>query len=415
MRKMLVVVGCVAWAAVGAELPILGWWGVPFEKVTVERYRQAKDAGFTHLMQWAPDLDGSVKALDAARAAGIRLLLHSPCIEGEHPETAVRVLRNHPGLGLYHLTDEPVAAKLPALGVRAKRIMAEDPVHPCYLNWCGVVGMDPMVWYGTPDYRSYIAISRREVPIPMISFDKYPVFADAAKVGPLPFRRTADTCLKTNWYETLEIVRDVSRREKVPFWAFALSTSHKIGGNAYFPSGHAYPAATVGGMKLQQYSNLAYGAQGLQYFTYWGFGKSDMNFHDAPMTLAGEETFVMDRVRAVNAELQARAFVFVGADAKEVWHAGKSIPPSTRPLPKDGLPKGVLSLALDGRAVVSHLVNGRTSYLMVVGGELHREVTLKIRLADGVLRVRTDGTCVPAKRHAEEYVLSTGDAEIFKL
>ena len=395
-----------------AELPILGWHGMPCHLVTVERYAQAKDAGFTHLMQWAPDLKESLRVLDCAQKAGIRLLLHSPCIEGERPEEAVKVLKAHPGLGLYHLCDEPVAAKLPAIGARAKRIMAADPAHPCYMNWCGVVGRDPMRWYGAPDYRSYIEVSRREVPIQMISFDKYPLIADAGKYKE-PFRDLAETSLKTNWFETLEIVREVSRREKVPFWAFAISTAHRIGSNVYFPGGHAYPTATVAGMRLQQYANLAYGAQGLQYFTFWGVGGNEMNFHDSPFTLDGHETFVLDRIRAVNAELQARAFVFVGAVAKEVWHTGGTIQPSTRRLPERGLPKGVERLEIDGAAIVSHLVNGRSEYLMVVCTELNRATTLKVAFADGVRRIRPDGRAVPAKAHAGEYRLEPGDCEIF--
>ena len=398
-----------------AELPILGWYGMPFEKVTVGQYKLAKDEGFTHLMQWAPDVNGAIKVLDCAEKAGIKLLLQSPCIEGEHPEIAVRQVKNHPGLGLYHLCDEPVAKRLSEIGMRAKAIMAEDPTHPCYMNWCGVVGKDPMIWYGTSDFRSYIALSRKEVPIPLISFDKYPLYADADILGAAPFRNYAATCMKTNWFETLEIVREVSRREKVPFWAFSLSTCHTIKSNTYFPNGNAFPTATVGGMKLQQYANLAYGAQGLQYFTYWGFGERERNFHDSPMTFDGKETFVMDRLRQVNAELQSRAFVFLGADAKDVWHSGKTIPSSTRPLPKNHFPKNVKRLDFDGAAIISHLVNGSHEYLMIVSAELHRDLTMKASFSHGVRRILTDGRILPACVHADEYVLATGETEIFEL
>ena len=44
-------------AVMGAELPILGWYGIPEDKVTVERYQEAREAGFTALMQRASNAE----------------------------------------------------------------------------------------------------------------------------------------------------------------------------------------------------------------------------------------------------------------------------------------------------------------------------------------------------------------------
>jgi hypothetical protein len=120
---------------VRGTIAILGWHGIPYDEVTRARYDQARDAGFTHMMQWAPDVIGVLKVLDCARDAGIKLLIHSPCIEGDNPEIGVRTIKNHPALAMYHLRDEPVAKDLPAIGAIARKIMAEDPKHPCYMNW----------------------------------------------------------------------------------------------------------------------------------------------------------------------------------------------------------------------------------------------------------------------------------------
>lgn len=390
-------------------LPIMGWRGIPFDKVTVELYRKAKDAGFTHLMQDAPDVDGSLAVLDKAKAAGIKLSLHAPFLLQANSADAVRRLKKHPALGLYQLGDEPHVKVMPAMGAAARRIMAIDSKHPCYVNWFGVVTSDPMRWYGVPDYRTYVETSRREIPIGLISFDKYPVIVKGDRHPQVPYRDFTDTILKTNWFETLEIVRDVSRKEKVPFWAFSISTAHRVGWS------HAYPTATVAEMKLQQYMNLAYGAQGLQYYSYWLASVPGMDIHDGPVKRDGKLTFVFDRVRAVNAELQARAFVFVGADARAVWHTGPDIPVATRPLVPDELPKQVRNLDIKGGAVVSHLVNGSAEYLMVVSRELHRNVYFKTELKEGSRRIRVDGTAAPVDWYDGEYCLSPGDAEIFLL
>ena len=105
-----------------AELPILGWHGMPCHLVTVGRYAQAKDAGFTHLMQWAPDLKESLRVLDCAQKAGIRLLLHSPCVDGERLEESVKVLKSHPGLGLYRSAATCISRA--ATPIRRRRLRA---------------------------------------------------------------------------------------------------------------------------------------------------------------------------------------------------------------------------------------------------------------------------------------------------
>ncbi len=391
-----------------AELPILGWHAIPFAEASVERYREAKDAGFTHMMQHAPDLAGAVKVLDCAQKAGIKLSILSPCLSGTNLEASVRTLKKHPALALYHLADEPHASKMPELGALAKRIRAEDPDHACYVNWFGIVDRDPARWYGTPDLRSYIARSLELIPTGLMSFDKYPLMVNGAETREPPFRNLPNATLKPTWFESLEIVREFSRGRKLPFWAFSLATAHVR------PT-YVYPSATEAGMKLQQYVNLAYGAQGLQYFTYWPVSESRSKFHDAPIAEDGKTSFVFDRVRAVNAEIKARQFVFAGADARDVWYAGASLPPSTRPLPKTGLPQGVQSIAVDGDAVVSHLVNGDHAYLMVVSVELNRDLAFTATFLPDVMRVRADGSVVPAARHASEYVLSPGETEIFRL
>ena len=44
-------------AVMGAELTILGWYGIPEDKVTIERYQEAREAGFTALMQRASNAE----------------------------------------------------------------------------------------------------------------------------------------------------------------------------------------------------------------------------------------------------------------------------------------------------------------------------------------------------------------------
>ena len=119
--------------------------------------------------------------------------------------------------------------------------------------------------------------------------------------------------MRPNWYQNLEVVARVSADAGIPFWAFAMVVAHD-----------PYPVPTVEELRLQMFSNLAYGAQTLQYFTYWHPGEGTAwNFHDSPINLDGTRTVVYDRVQTVNREIHSMAHLFLGAKVLSVYHTGK--------------------------------------------------------------------------------------------
>ena len=83
------------------------------------------------------------------------------------------------------------------------------------------------------------------------------------------------------------------------------------------------------------FSDLAYGAQGLQYFTYWTPVNSEgFDYEFGPIGLDGRRTVAYDLVRQVNGEIKALSGVFAGAKVKWVRHTGKTIPRGTQRLTK---------------------------------------------------------------------------------
>jgi hypothetical protein len=85
-------------------LPIMGWWGIPENEVSRERYREAREAGFTHLMQYAPTVERMRKFLDMAHAEGIKLEVKMTQLRTD-PEKTARALMDHPALSMYHIKD----------------------------------------------------------------------------------------------------------------------------------------------------------------------------------------------------------------------------------------------------------------------------------------------------------------------
>ena len=383
---------------IGAELPILGWWGIPEDKVTVERYQEARQAGFNILMQRASSAEKMRGFLDMAKSAGIKLSVLLP----EFDEAAVAMLKDHPALLMWHVMDEPKYKDFEKVAKTIRRIEAMDGRHPCYVNHIA----DASVSMEVPDYAAYMERMLREFKPKLISADFYPCrLSDTTRA--LPYRDTGnDVYVCPTWYRQLEYLSGLARREKLPLALFACDVAHYV-------IDYVYPVPTVAMLRLQMYSNLAYGAQMLQYFTYWNpYSKTRLKFHESIIREDGTRSPVYDRVRQVNRELQARAFVFMDAKLVSVAHTGAEIPIGTRRLEK--LPPYVKSLTTpDGGAVVAQFAGAKFDALVVVNRSPVQEMQLSISLDESAIRILEDGTKVPASAYGGAYSVSPGSAEIF--
>ncbi|HEX4143224.1 MAG TPA: beta-galactosidase [Pirellulales bacterium] len=366
------------------RLPVLAWLGPPAEQSNVERMRELAEAGFTESFSQYPTVDSARAALDAAQTAGVKLWLALPSLRHD-PEATARQLQNHPALAGYFLADEPNADQFEMLSAWAARLRAVDAVHPSYVN------LFPN--YASPeqtrakDYRDYVERFVRDVPALPISFDYYPIVGDRLRDG---------------WYENLQLIADVAHAARRPFWAFALSVAHD-----------PYPVPTAAQLRLQVYSNLAYGAQTIQYFTYWTPPENPTwNFHSAPIDRQGNRTLVYDRVKEVNAELKNLSEVFRGSSVEGVGHTGRELPPGTtryRPTwPVD-------ELAAESGAVVSHLAAGDRRYLMVVNRDFRQSMDLVVKFDPtvAVSLVTKEGQLHPIEAKPFQATLTAGDAAIF--
>jgi hypothetical protein len=198
--------------------------------------------------------------------------------------------------------------------------------------------------------------------------------------------------LRERWYETLEATRAFAQERKIPMFAFALATAHR-----HIPA-HNYPVPTMEHLRLQHYSNLAYGAQALQYFR-----------------CVTRRDPVYERIREMNKEIQARAYVFVGCEVVGVWHTGIDVPIGTTRLKNEFLPPFVKNFSIPdgGTALVSWLRNNGREYLMVVNRDPNDDITLKAKFVNGVEFVRRDGSRTQASTYSDTFWLDPGDTVIF--
>ena len=346
--------------------PILAWGGPPADQTTPERYRELAECGFTLNYSGFPNLDAMGKALDVAQAQRIKLFINCPELTSD-PEGTARRFKNHPANGGYYLRDEPSAALFPELAKWVKRVQSEDAANPCYINLFPTYATPEQL--GTPTYQEHVDRYLKEVPVPIVSFDHYPVISDGKTVS-----------LRGDWYQNLEIIAAAAKKAGKPFWAFALAVAHA-----------PYPVAETAHLRVQVYSNLAYGAQGLQYFTYWTQPSDTWNFHEGPILPDGRRGAVYERVKEVNREVHALRDVFLGAEVVSVGHSGT--PPAGTRAYQPAAPVKALTTGGSG-AVVSLLTKGTRRALVIVNRDIGKPMPLEVTVdaAAGVRVMKKDGT-----------------------
>lgn len=364
-------------------IPIHAWVGIPQEQTSVERYKELAECGFTTSFSGFSSVKSALAALDSAQAAGVKLFISLPQLEKD-PEGTVRLLQNHPALAGYHLRDEPSAGDFADLAPWTARIQAVDKAHPCYINLFPTYASAEQL--GCPTYQEHVDRFVKLVPVPFMSFDHYPVVGNA---------------LRADWYQNLEIIRNASLAAHKPFWAFVLSVAHG-----------PYPVPTPAHLRVQAYSDLAYGAQCIQYYTYWTPVDATWNYRDGPIDAKGNRTATYARVRDMNREIRALAPVFIGSDVLSVGHTGQ-LPAGTKQYEPQA---PVLSLKTGGAgAVVSILSQPERRYLVIVNRDINNNLPLSIRFdaAVGVARLDKAPEVQPLRDGAFDGELSPGDICIF--
>ena len=368
------------------HIPILGWYSIPGgASATLEHYQEMKDCGFDYSFAHIHNYEDAIQALDLCAQVGLKSIFTCPELEKE-PEETVQKVMNHPGLGGYFLRDEPGNDSMEGLGAWARRIESVDSIHPCYLN------LLPSFVFTPDGYEEHLRLFTEKVNLPQISFDHYPINDNNGEVF-----------INPRWYENLELVRSECLRVGKPFWAFALSTAHT-----------PYPIPTIDHLRLQMYSNLAYGAQLLQYFTYWNPGTETWNFHEAPITLEGHRSPVYELVRQMNEEIQRRAFVWDGCSVESVCHVADSVPQGTKPLAT--LPAHFRKIEnVSGQGLVSVITNGGRHFVMLVNTSPVQRWHVNVETDENVVLIRQDATSAPVTRYGPLFILSPGNCEVFEV
>jgi hypothetical protein len=357
------------------EFPIIAWTGVDKENAAAQ-FQIMKEAGINTYLGWYKTNEDVLNMLDVAQANGIKMITCCTDSMEINPRGFVELIMNHPALYGYYVDDEPEITEFSPLAKKLNEVRAADAYHPSYIN------LYPNWAWGVDKYATNVENYVKTVDPPFISFDYYPIVSINGNPN----------TLRPDWYRNLEEISTIAKKYDKPFWGFALALGHTLNGN------EIYRIPTLGELRLQVFSNLAYGAQAIQYFTFYGICRGT------------EKTAIFDYFKTVDTEVQALAGIFVGDSLISVNHTGTTIPNGTKKL--ETLPAHIKSLTTsDGGAIVSVLEKGNSQYLVIVNRDFLNPMDLNIDVDSSVSKVNSDGTIVAPS--ASSLKVEAGDMVIY--
>ncbi len=387
----------------GGTIPVMSWGGIAQKEVSVQNYLKLKNVGVNIDIAFFQDADAIATALDAAGQAGIKLMISCPELKADPEKIAAR-FKNHPALEGYYLGDEPDRSKFEELADLSKKLLAADKNHYSFVNLYPNINSNQKK-FGTRDYKEYVDTFDKMFPAPYLSFDFYPV---------------TDGKIHLRWYENLEFFAAKYKAEGRPYWAFALTTSYLAYSDdsgqpslndfyqlykTYNPEKiFVHDIPTLPELRLQIFANLAYGAQGIEYWSFRGYG--------SPLDASGKRTIVYDKLRQVSTEIQNLSGVFMGAKVISIGQTGTDIPNGTKRLAKLPAPVKVLETVGEG-AIVSVLENRNNTFLVIVNRDFKQSMKLILEVDDSVQKVQKDGTLIAANEYTNASEVEPGDVAIY--
>lgn len=323
------------YAPLGKNIMPLGAWispppanyaglGNP-DYITSTNYKAIKESGlnFIQAIYERADLNMAdvMRALQFADEQGIRYLVRDGQVMAgiDDPELmleAVDRYKNEPAFMGNMLFDEPATPPMAGLGDCFVNYRNALPNSVFYINLMPTYASRNQLFVSNTDgtggastnsdYQNYLDTYIDKVHPRFISYDYYPCEAKFPT-------------LSTGYYGNLSMIRKTALGENIPFWVFIQTCSF----------GSYVRTPVKADISWQVNTALAYGAKGIQYFTYWTPIESEA-FQPGMVTKTGEKTSRYYDVQAINKHIAAIDEVLMNSTSVGLVSNGNSpvpIPP----------------------------------------------------------------------------------------
>ena len=266
--------------------------GPPKNLRTKKRMKEIADSGINViiLLGGIPTVKETIEYMNVAHTAGIKVLppdkrCYSAFMGGQNDVDAsersikaiVKDYSDHPALFAYSIYDEPSSKQFKNLAKVLRLLEKNDKKHFGFINL--FPGYACAAALGSPNFKEHVKSYVDIVKPSVLCYDHYSLRVDKSDSG---------------WYDDLEIIREESRRAKIPFWIYVLSE----GIEKYLR------VPTRAEILWQANSALAYGARGILWFCYWTPQAHTEAHHNAMIDLKGNRTPIYDYVREENVFLK---------------------------------------------------------------------------------------------------------------
>lgn len=328
-----------------------------------------RDCGFDALIQ-----DNKEELYDSLfsllEGSGIGLFASANALRGPSVEKCrdfMERYKNNPVLVGWEFRDEPKFADLGMLKDIFNVMTETDPHHLIHLNVVGEMAKD-YVGPDTPDIASYLDTLQNCFAPGVWSYDVYPIkILDNNGVVIVEYDK---------FYSDLEIFSKMAARTGRPFWAYCQGVGFRQGRICK-------PVPKEEYLRFEAFSALAYGAQGIIYWTYRqcrDVPSINFQYLEGCIDINGNKTKVWNAAKKVNNEIKKYNDVFLGARLVDVVHMGTTLYKDTRRVESRSF--GPLRNIRSGKAgvMMSLLNNNGRQYLVIV----NHDVINKEKIAAGV-------------------------------
>ena len=228
-------------------------------------------------------------------------------------------------------------------------------------------------------YAKYLNAIHKKFGLPLVTVDKYPVLID--RVHNEQHVKVVD-----DYYYYMEAIGNFSRQKNVRVWMYMLSTKFNIYQDGSKKLQTEYPLPTEGILRFQAMTALAFGCQGLVFWTYeLRESSNDEKFLMALIDKNEKVTEIWYNSKAVIPEIKYYGKELLGAkyqESRHVYGSSRSVPfPDTTTF-ASGM-ECINNITSDGEGVVmTRLTKGSDSYIAIVSHDPFESVNIELTLSN---------------------------------
>lgn len=329
-------------------------------EATINDYYDLIDCGFNMGMS-SGTLDFFNKQFSLIKGLDFKYMVQNADLLSDKRSTFIIAYSKNPQFAGWKFRDEPQYKDLEQLKQQYDAQFKADPHNLIYVNLVGV--LEKTFTGNLKSFYSYLEEIQSLIQPEIWSYDYYPILT---KNGKLQIEYD-------NFYMALESFKKISKTTGKPFWAFCESMAYKA-------SSYSRPVATEAYLRYEAFTALAYGAQGIVYWTY-GLRKSNSaeDYTSALVNLDGKKTKAWYAAQKVNKEIQKFNHIFYQCDVKDLRHTGSKIYTSTVKLNGKFGPFRMIR-SQDSGVVASLIENNNQEYVVIVNRDVLKKQKISLEL-----------------------------------